>query len=395
MPLSAGTIVAGYRIERVLGSGGMGTVYLARHRTLPRSDALKILSAELSVYTEFRARSIREADLAATLNHPNIVTIFIRGETDDGQLWIAMEFVDGTAADSKKVIAQMTSARAVYIIKEIAKALDYAHSRKLLHRDIKPGNFLLSGPVGDQERVLLADFGIARALDDATSLTATGALLFTAAYAAPEAVQGGPVDHRADIYALGCSLFRLVTGRTPYAEFSGLSAMLMAHVMQPIPRATAVAPKLPPAIDDVIAHALAKNPAERFQSAGALAAAGAARLAVTPRFGHRLVRKTGLVHARACLPPIAAPAVTHQTHGARPGRRGGSAPPQQYLDAQRRGPAPPQPPPPTGPGRGRRRKRGLLWGALALAGIVAAAAVVGVSLSPPRRRLAALSGSIP
>lgn len=381
MPLSAGTIVAGYRIERVLGSGGMGTVYLARHRTLPRSDALKILSAELSVDTEFRARFIREADLAATLNHPNIVTIFDRGETDDGQLWIAMEFVDGTAADSKKVLAQMTSARAVYIVKEIAKALDYAHSRKLLHRDIKPGNFLLSGPVGDQERVLLADFGIARALDDATSLTATGALLFTAAYAAPEAVQGGPVDHRADIYALGCSLFRLVTGRTPYAEFSGLSAMLMAHVMQPIPRATAVAPNLPPAIDDVIAHALAKNPAERFQSAGALAAAAAAALGA-----HPAIRPTG-AETRDWSTPAPAyphpslhlPSHTRPTVPA-PARSGSSAPPQQYLDAQRRGPAPPQPPPPTGPGRGRRRRRGLILGALALAGIVAAAAVVGVSL---------------
>lgn len=189
MPLSAGTIVAGYRIERVLGSGGMGVVYLARHRTLPRSDALKILSAELSVDAEFRARFTREADLAATLNHPNIVTIYDRGETEEGQLWIAMEFVDGAAANSEITAAQMTSARAVHITTEVAKALDYAHSRHLLHRDIKPGNFLLSGPAGDQEQVKLADFGIARALDDATNLTATGSLLFTAAYAAPEAVK--------------------------------------------------------------------------------------------------------------------------------------------------------------------------------------------------------------
>lgn len=275
MPLAVGTVIAGYRIENVLGSGGMGTVYLARHPTLPRSDALKILSAELSVDRQFRVRFTREADLAATLNHPNIVRVYNRGETD-GHLWIAMEYVEGTAANDL-ARANLTPTRIVRIITDVASALDYAHSRRVLHRDIKPGNFLVSSPGSDHERVLLADFGIARALDDATTLTATGSMVGTAAYAAPETIEGRPADHRTDIYALGCALFRLLTSRTPY-EDNSLSGMLAGHLMRPIPRPSEINPSLPPEIDDVIARALAKNPDERFQTAGALAAATSAVL---------------------------------------------------------------------------------------------------------------------
>lgn len=163
---------------------------------------------------QFRTRFTREADLAATLNHPNIVRVYNRGETDDGHLWIAMEYVEGTAAiDLAR--ADLTPVRIVRIITDVAAALDYAHSRRVLHRDIKPGNFLVSAPGSDHERVLLADFGIARALDDATSLTATGAMVGTAAYTAPETIEGRPADHRTDIYSLGCALFRLLTDRAP------------------------------------------------------------------------------------------------------------------------------------------------------------------------------------
>ncbi|OBA84520.1 hypothetical protein A9W99_01255 [Mycobacterium sp. 1164966.3] len=283
MSLSPGTVVAGYRIERVLGAGGMGTVYLAHHPSLQRRDAVKVLSAELSHDAQFRTRFLREAELAATLDHPNIVTVYDRGETPAGQLWIAMQFVDGTDASAEVADSRMTVRRALHIIVEVAKALDYAHSRKLLHRDVKPANFLLAGPAGSQERVLLADFGIARALDDATGLTATGTFVATASYAAPETLEGQRVDHRADVYSLGCSLFRLLTGRTPYAEFSGMSATLMAHLLQPIPRATQFAPHLPGTIDDVFARALAKAPEQRFQSAGELAAAAAAVLGGQPQ----------------------------------------------------------------------------------------------------------------
>ena len=172
--------------------------------------------------------------------------MFNRGETEDGQLWIAMEYVEGTAANSVAA-ANLTPARIVRITTDVAEALDYAHSRRVLHRDVKPGNFLISAPGAPEERTLLADFGIARALDDATSLTATGSMVFSAAYAAPEAIEGDLIDHRADIYSLGCSLFRMLTGRTPYGDTGSLPAMLMAHMMRPVPRPSEVISGLPPA----------------------------------------------------------------------------------------------------------------------------------------------------
>lgn len=278
MTLPPGTVIAGYLIERVLGSGGMGTVYLARHPSLPRHDALKVLSAEYSAEPSFRARFNREAELAATLDHPNIVRIYSRGETEDGRLWIAMQYVDGTDARQAQAAGPMPIPRILHIISEVAKALDYAHSRNLLHRDVKPANFLLSGPPGPHERVLLADFGIARALDDANRLTATGVMMATVAYAPPEAIEGRPLDGRSDIYSLGCSLYRMLTGVTPYAGADSMAATMLAHVSQPPPRVTEMAPGLPPAIDAVIATAMAKDPALRYQSARDLAAAASAAL---------------------------------------------------------------------------------------------------------------------
>lgn len=272
MALSPGMTVAGYTIEAVLGAGGMGTVYKARNPALPRSDALKVLSEGLSQDDHFRARFLREADLAATLDHPNIVTVYNRGETEDGQLWIAMQYVDGSDAEKETRARRMTPLRAVHIVGEVAKALDYAHRRQLLHRDVKPANFLLSA---DDERVFLADFGIARALDDATNLTATGMVVATIAYAAPESLSGYTVDGRADIYSLGCSLFDLLTQRSPFGSSGGMAATMAAHLNDPPPRATDLVPDLPAAIDHVIARAMAKNPDDRYQTAGDFAAAAA------------------------------------------------------------------------------------------------------------------------
>jgi eukaryotic-like serine/threonine-protein kinase len=275
--LTAGSMVGGYRIERELGVGGMGSVYLAAHPTLPRYDALKVLSRELSRDPDFRTRFTREADVAASLDHPQIVAVYNRGQTEDGQLWIAMQFVDGTDADAALRAGGMTPTRAVHIVTEVAKALDFAHAHNVVHRDIKPANFLLSGPVGPDERVLLGDFGIARALDD-VGLTATGAVMATIAYAAPEVLSGTPFDGRADIYSLGCTLFRLLTGKTPFSGRNGPAATMMAHLQQPPPRVTDVVPSLPAALDQVIAVAMAKDPRQRFGSASALAAAASAAL---------------------------------------------------------------------------------------------------------------------
>lgn len=274
---AAGSVVAGYRIERALGAGGMGTVYLAQNPTLPRFDALKVLPAELSRNPEFRARFTREADVASALSHPNIVAVYRRGETEDGQLWIAMQYVNGVDADAAARAGQMPPGRAVFVVSEVAKALDYAHARNVVHRDIKPANFLLSTD-GGVERVLLGDFGIARALDD-IGLTMTGAVLATVAYAAPEVLSGMPFDGRADVYSLGCTLYGLLTGRAPFADSNGVPAVMMAHLEAPPPRVSDRIPGIPPAMDWVIATAMAKDPAQRFQTAADLAAAASAALA--------------------------------------------------------------------------------------------------------------------
>ncbi|BDB45787.1 serine/threonine-protein kinase [Mycobacterium kiyosense] len=276
--LSPGTVVAGYRIERLLGSGGMGEVYQAAHPNLPRFDALKVLNAQLSQDPDFRVRFLREADVAARLDHPNIVSIYNRGQTEQGQLWIAMQFVDGTDADRALESGAMTPARAVHIVGEVAKALDHAHGQGVVHRDVKPANFLLSGPTGPDERVLLGDFGIARALGDA-GLTVTGSVVATLSYAAPELLSGQPFDGRADLYSLGCALFRLLTGKAPFCWAQGLPALVGAHLQAPPPRVTEWAPGLPPRLDAVIATAMAKDPAQRFASARELAAAAADALA--------------------------------------------------------------------------------------------------------------------
>lgn len=272
-----GEVVSGYRIEGVLGHGGMGTVYRVANPSLPRSDALKILSAELSRDDTFRARFEREADVAAKLSHQNIVGVYARGQTEGGQLWIAMQYVAGTDAGEELAGGGMTPARAVHIITEVAKALDYAHRRKVVHRDIKPANFLLAPDEhDDEERVFLADFGIARAFDDAAHLTTDGTVMASVAYASPEALAGSVVDYRADIYSLGCSLYTLLTRKSPYGGLAGgVAAIATAHLQAPAPRATAMVPGLPSAIDAVIARAMAKDPAQRYQSAKELAEAAA------------------------------------------------------------------------------------------------------------------------
>ncbi|WP_102145619.1 serine/threonine-protein kinase [Mycobacterium hubeiense] len=275
MELAVGTVVAGYTIEGVLGAGGMGTVYRAKHPSLPRSDALKILSAELSRDKEFRERFAREADIAGSLDHPNIVTIHDRGETEDGRLWIAMQYVQGSDADKEALAGRMPARRAVHIITEVAKALDYAHRRRVLHRDIKPANFLLAP---NDERILLGDFGIARLFDD-TGLTQTNAVMASVAYAAPEAFGDGPVDHRADIYSLGCALFRMLTKKAPFSQpDKGIAATITGHLSHPVPRVSTLVTGIPPAFDEVIGKAMAKEPDARYQSAGEMAAAAARAL---------------------------------------------------------------------------------------------------------------------
>ncbi|GAB2562751.1 serine/threonine-protein kinase [Nocardia heshunensis] len=264
MNIGPGSILGGYRIERALGSGGMGTVYLAAHPALPRHDAIKVLWPHMAADPEFRARFEREANLAATLDHPNIVAVQNRGE-DQGCLWIALQYVAGTDAATAQTHdpASMTPMRVLHITTEIAKALDHAHHHGMLHRDVKPANFLLAPQPQGPERVLLADFGIAKPTDGSTELTRTGAFMATVAYASPEQLSAGKLDPRSDQYSLACSFYRLLVGQNPYPGTEALNVML-AHLNEPPPRITALRPALPPALDGVLAKALAKDPAHRF-----------------------------------------------------------------------------------------------------------------------------------
>jgi serine/threonine-protein kinase len=201
MPLTSGQTFAGYTIVRLLGSGGMGEVYLAQHPRLPRRDALKLLPPEWLADEEYRNRFIREADLASTLWHPHIVGVHDRGEAD-GQLWISMDYVDGL--DAARLLADrypagMPVEDVARIVTAVAGGLDYAHKQGLLHRDVKPANIMLAHLDDDGERrILLTDFGIARPMDDSHGLTATNTTVGTVAYSAPEQLKGEPEFFKVD-----------------------------------------------------------------------------------------------------------------------------------------------------------------------------------------------------
>ncbi|WP_067817370.1 serine/threonine-protein kinase [Nocardia inohanensis] len=276
--LRSGEVFAGYEIERELGRGGMGSVYLARHPRLPRLVALKLLNRELFGDGEVRARFEREGDLVARLDHPNIVPVFDRG-FDDDRSWIAMRFIDGVDAASLQA-GNLPPAQAIRIIAETAKALDYAHRKGVLHRDVKPANILLEQADGE-ERIFLADFGIARLRDESTKLTQTGSFTATLAYAAPEQLSGHPLDGRCDQYSLACSLFRLLTGSVPFTAEHPV-AVMQGHLNQPPPPVSALRAGLPPALDAVMARALAKHPRDRFESCTAFATAAQQALYAGP-----------------------------------------------------------------------------------------------------------------
>ncbi|HEX2103832.1 MAG TPA: protein kinase [Solirubrobacteraceae bacterium] len=271
-----GTVFAGHRIDGVAGRGAMGVVFRATDVVLDRRVALKVIAPSLAHDPVFRARFERECRIAAALDHPNVVDIFHAGE-ERGQLYVTMRYVEGT--DLKSLLARerwLDPARAVAIVTEVAGALDEAHRHGLVHRDVKPANVLLAERDGE-ERAFLTDFGVTkqRSSDD-TSLTATGMALGSVDYMAPEQARVAELDARTDVYALGCVLFHALTGSVPFIRGNALERM-WAHVHEPAPAPSSIDPRLPRGLDDVLARALAKDPAERQQSAGALAReAGAA-----------------------------------------------------------------------------------------------------------------------
>ncbi|WP_084760083.1 protein kinase domain-containing protein [Nocardia mangyaensis] len=306
--LRKGDVFAGYTIRRVLGRGGMGVVYLARHPRLPRLTALKLLSRELTADQESCRRFEREADLVAQLEHPNIVNVYDRG-TDEGQLWISMQFVAGTDVATADVNV-LTPGRAVQILAETATGLDFAHASGVLHRDVKPANILLAKPpIGRPERVVLTDFGIAAVRDSETTLASAGSITATLAYAAPEHLTGAPLDHRADQYSLACTLFWMLTGSVPFPGPSP-ATVIQAHLSKPVPPLRSLRPDLPPTLDAVLARATAKHPDGRFASCAEFAAAAkAALLAVPGPWHHEQPTASGVVlrarepYARPSTPP--------------------------------------------------------------------------------------------
>ena len=268
-----GAEFAGYRLEELIGHGGMSIVYRAQHLRLERTVALKLLMPELSEDESFRERFIRESRLAAALDHPNVIPIFEAGD-EEGVFYIAMRYVPGATLkallESEK---QLDPARTASIISQVASALHAAHEQKgLVHRDVKPANILVVPGHGADEadHIYLSDFGIAKQRA-AGGLTKTGMFVGTADYAAPEQIEGKDLDRRADVYALGCVLYECLTGAPTYDKDSEV-ALMYAHLLEPPPSITQVRPELPPEIDAVLAKAMAKSRDERYATTRELAA---------------------------------------------------------------------------------------------------------------------------
>jgi serine/threonine protein kinase len=294
LPL-VGDEFAGYRLRAVLGRGGMSVVYQAENPRLGSVIALKVLAPELATDDVFRARFLEESRIAASLNHPNVIPIYDMGSCD-GLLYIAMRYVSGT--DLRQVIkkrGRVVPATAIFLLGQAARALDAAHRQGLVHRDVKPGNLLIErgSDDDDPDHVYLSDFGITKHAMSRSGLTSTGQFLGTIDYVAPEQIQGTSVLGLADQYSLGCVLYECVTGRVPFEKDLD-AAIIFAHVQESPTMPTILRPELPPAVDDVFARVLAKQPGERYGSCREFIEAARAALG-------------GLAAAPAVIPPTVAP----------------------------------------------------------------------------------------
>jgi WD40 repeat protein len=282
--IESGARLGGYRLERVLGRGGMGVVYAAEDLRLGRTVALKVLAPELSTDPAFAQRFLRETKIAASIDHPHVVPVFEAGE-EGGVLYLAMRYVDGD--DLRQVLlrdGRLDRARAARIVRQVAGALDVAHGRGLVHRDVKPGNVLLTA-TADGDHAYLADFGLTKEGGSTTALSETGHMLGTLAYMPPEQIRGEGVDGRADVYALGCVAYHCLAGRPP---FTGTDvAVMLAHLQDAPPSIEGGHP----ALDALFDSALAKAREDRFPTCGGLAAALDAAVADSA-IGARGTRRT-------------------------------------------------------------------------------------------------------
>ena len=379
-----GRAIAGYLLEEKIGEGGMAVVYRARDERLDRPVALKLLAPWLTADPGFRQRFIRESRSAAAVDHPNIIPIYEAGDAGTS-LFIAMRYVRG--GDVRKLLDQggpLPPARAWSIISQVASALDAAHTRGLIHRDVKPANMLLdhrpgsTGPGGISlagdvtQHVYLSDFGISKQSLAASSLTMTGQFVGTLDYIAPEQIDGGAQDGRTDQYSLGCAAYELLSGTPPFSASQGL-ALVRSHIAEPPPQVTAHRHDLPPAVNGVLAAAMAKQPAERYGTCG--------------QFAINLGRALGLVPGAPELPhgPLAGPA--HPPTELAAAAPGPAAPIaagwQQQATMAPSGPAQaahhPHPHPHR-PHSHRSRSRGTIVGAVGAVAVVGAAATVAYLL---------------
>src|SRR3954454_5819782 len=329
--LAPGTIVGGYRIESVAGRGGMGVVYRATQLRLNRTVALKVIADELAEDAGFRERFDHESEIAASIDHPNVLPVYEAGD-HDGMLYLSMRFVEGT--DLKALIREqgrLPAARAANIVAQVAEALDAAHAHGLVHRDIKPANILIAS--GDH--TYLTDFGLTKHAESASGLTKTGTWVGTADYVAPEQVQGQAVDARTDVYSLGCVLFEALVGQLPFPRPTEI-AKIYAHLQEEPPAVDWHSIGVPQAMDAVVRRAMAKEPAARYPSAGDFARAALAAAEQRPVAEPERTVATGAAAG-------AAPTTTGATQPLPAVPQ--YAPPAPYQPAAYAPPPPQQPPP--------------------------------------------------
>lgn len=275
--LPPGSVVAGYEVESVVGSGGIGILYRARQVRLDRPVALKVVEPETAHDPVVRERLRREARTVAALDHPNIVPLYEAGE-QDGTVFIATRWVDGTELGTLiRRDGPIEPARAARLAAQVASALEVAHEKELIHRDVKPSNLIVTS----EDHVYLTDFGLTKRADSASGLTAAAQMLGTVDYVAPEQIEGNEATSRGDVYGLACVLYEMLTGAAPYAGETGGMAKMWAHINAEPPSAREARPEVPRRLDDLILRSLAKAPDTRPSAAEfgeqALAAVGEPR----------------------------------------------------------------------------------------------------------------------
>jgi serine/threonine protein kinase len=279
--LELGSAFAGHVVRAVVGRGGMGLVYRAMHLALKREVALKVISPELSADPEFGERFQRECEAAAAIDHAHVIPIYDAG-SENGQLYLTMRLVEGVdLARALVVRGRLEPIEAARLAAQLAGALDAAHRQGLVHRDIKPANVLLEEGRGDALYALLTDFGLSKRMDARNELTQVGIFVGTIDYAAPEQLRGGTIDVRTDVYALGCLLYHVLTGRVPYPGESD-AAKILAHVEAPPPPLGSLVPGMPEGLEEVVRCAMAKERERRYASAGALGEAALASVGLAP-----------------------------------------------------------------------------------------------------------------